>query len=126
MTVKIDINSEIAVYKQIVDALRPMLVEGLFAPGDTLPSIRQLAADLGVHFNTVAEAYRILASEGWLELRRKRGAVVLSRETPKPDSAAAKNFAKRLKEMVAEVQSSGLRSITIVEELRKVAEKLEA
>ena len=61
----------------------------------------KLAVDLGVHHNTVAEAYRVLAEEGWLDLRRGRGAVVVERQGPKPTPEVRQGFARRLEELVA-------------------------
>ena len=82
MTLRVNLDSPIPVYRQIVDALRLELVNGSFRPGDQLPPVRQLATDLGIHFNTVAEAYRVLSEEGWLDLKRRRGAVVIARAKP--------------------------------------------
>jgi DNA-binding transcriptional regulator YhcF (GntR family) len=126
MILKINLASEVPVYRQIVDALRPLLVEGKLAPGDLLPPVRQLAADLGVHFNTVAEAYRLLAEEGWLDLRRGRGAAVVDRKTPRANSAAVTGFSRRLRQLIAEVRASGVSSKTIARELRHLAEGLES
>ena len=125
MILRINVDSEVPVYRQIVDALRPLLVDGTLAPGDLLPPVRQLAADLGVHLNTVAEAYRLLAEEGWLELRRRRGAAVLTRKTPRADAAAVGRFSRRLRELVAEIQAGGVASRAIARELRQIAEGLE-
>jgi GntR family transcriptional regulator len=125
MILRINLDSEVPVYRQIVDALRPLLVDGTLAPGDLLPPVRQLAADLGVHFNTVAEAYRLLADEGWLELRRRRGAAVLTRKTPRADAAAVGKFSRRLRELVAEIQAGGVAGKAIARELRQIAEGLE-
>jgi DNA-binding transcriptional regulator YhcF (GntR family) len=125
MILKINTGSEVPVYRQIVDALRPMLVDGELAAGDLLPPVRQLAADLGVHFNTVAEAYRILADEGWLDLRRRRGALVLARKAPRANSSDVNRFSRRLRELVAEVQAGGLTSRAIAKQLREIAEGLE-
>jgi GntR family transcriptional regulator len=125
MTIQINVASGVPVYRQIVDALRPLLVEGQLKPGDALPPVRQLAADLGVHFNTVAEAYRLLAEEGWLDLRRRRGAVVLDRAAPHADSAAVGEFSRRLRELVAEVRAGGVFKATIARELRQLTEEME-
>src|SRR6476620_7772405 len=125
MILKINVESEVPVYRQIVDALRLMLHEGALAPGVLLPPVRQLASDLGVHFNTVAEAYRLLAEEGWLDLRRRRGALVLSRKPPRADAAAVSSFSRRLRELVAEIQAGGVGAKVIARELRQIAEGLE-
>ena len=74
LRVSLDLDSPTPAYRQIANDLRRHLVEERLKPGDLLPPIRQLALDLGVHFNTVALAYRLLADEGWLELKRRRGA----------------------------------------------------
>jgi DNA-binding transcriptional regulator YhcF (GntR family) len=122
----IDIASAIPVYRQIVDALRTLLVDGQLQPGHTLPPVRQIALGLGVHFNTVAEAYRILAEEGWLDLKRGRGAVVVERSRSGPaDPAEKATFSRRVRELVAEVQSKGLSPKFLASELRSLAEALE-
>ena len=74
---RIDLRSPAPVYRQIADGLRTLLVNGGFKPGDRLPTVRQWCIDLAVHHNTVAQAYRLLAEEGWLELRRHRGVTVI-------------------------------------------------
>lgn len=126
MTLRIDPQSSVPVYRQIVDGLRILLVGGELPPGQPLPPVRRLAMDLGVHFNTVAEAYRTLAAEGWLEITRRSGARVVLRKTPgKPDPAASEGFRRRLRELVAEVQSLGFPRGRIVRELRRLAETLE-
>lgn len=69
--------------EQLRDQIRALIQSGRLKPGDQLPPVRQLAQDLGVHFNTVARAYRLLAREGWIALRRGRGAYVQGpREKP--------------------------------------------
>ena len=123
---QIDLSAGIPAYRQIVDAVRAHLVNGALQPGDLLPPVRQLAMDLGVHFNTVADAYRVLAEEGWLDLKRRRGAMVLERGAPPPaDPARGELFARRLRELVAEVQAAGVSAPQIIRELRTLATGLE-
>jgi GntR family transcriptional regulator len=106
--ITIDLASDVPAYRQIAGALRALLVAGELAPGTTLPTMRELAIDLGVHHNTVAEAYRALAEEGWLELRRKVGARVLARPRPRPRRGERETFGRRLRELVAEARAAGL------------------
>src|SRR5438132_13686567 len=106
--ITIDPDSTVPVYRQIVDAMRHHLVDGTLEPGDLVPPVRQLAVDLGVHFNTVAQAYRVLAEEGWLDLKRKRGAMVVDRARPAtPDKERQKLYLQRLREMTAQLQAAG-------------------
>jgi GntR family transcriptional regulator len=107
-TLRIDLASTVPAYRQIADGLRALLVAGAFEVGRQLPTVRQLAIDLEVHHNTVAEAYRTLAEEGWLELTRGRGATVQRRPAPKSTAAVEARFAQRLDELLAEARSAGV------------------
>ena len=126
MKLRIDLNSTIPVYRQIVDGLRILLVNAELNAGDQMPPVRRLALDLGVHFNTVAEAYRTLAEEGWLDIGRRSGARVVARTSPrKAAPETEESFRRRLRELVAEVQSHGFARARIATELRRLAENLE-
>jgi DNA-binding transcriptional regulator YhcF (GntR family) len=123
----IDLASPIPAGRQIVDAIRTHLVEGELAPGDILPSVRRLAMELGVHFNTVAQAYRQLAEEGWLDLKHGRRAAVIGRGAvgaTGPDRIPY--FQRRLREMVAEMRAQGVAPASIAAELRLFAERLKS
>jgi GntR family transcriptional regulator len=123
--IRIDLGSAEPVYRQIVDAIRVLLVEGTLKPGTDLPSVRQLAMELGIHFNTVGEAYRQLAEEGWLDLKHGRGARVVERGSPPAVSPERlEEFRTRLRNMVAEMRSSGISAAKIAGELRAVLEVL--
>jgi GntR family transcriptional regulator len=124
-TITIDLNSAVPVYRQIVDAVRHLLVNGGLQPGDQLPTVRQLAFDLGVHFNTVAQAYRVLEEEGWLDLKRRRGAIVLDREKPAaPSRERQQQSLQRLRQLIAQLQSEGIPATQIAGQLRKLADTI--
>lgn len=120
--IRIDPESGVPAVRQIVDSLRILLVEGHLVPGTMLPSVRRVAVELGVHFNTVAEAYRLLASEGWLDLKHGRGAVVLPRVAPDPTGEDRNdNFRNRLRGLVAQMRAEGISAANIADELRAFA-----
>ncbi len=122
----IDPHSNVPVYRQVVDNLRSLLVEGALQPGTTLPTVRELGLELGVHFNTIAEAYRLLASEGWLDLKRRRGAVVTERSAPQPPPDALANFRRNLRQLIAQVRAEGLSVGSIAHELDRLNRELSA
>jgi GntR family transcriptional regulator len=125
-TIRIDLDSPIPNYRQIVDSLRTHLVEGDLVPGDILPSVRRLALELGITFNTVAQAYRQLAEEGWLDLKHGRRAMVIDRHLPAVVSREkVTGFRRRIREMVAQIRADGLSPADIAAELRLVAGRLE-
>jgi len=121
---QIDLSSPLPASEQIVRGLRATLLTGRFRPGDQLPSVRQLALDLGVHHNTVAGAYRQLAEEGWLNLRRGRGATVIERPVPAPTPRAEAEFCKRLEELVVKALAEGVPSGSVSGELTALAARL--
>ncbi len=123
---QIRLDSPVPAYRQLVDQLRTFLVDSTLRPDDFLPPVRTLAIELGVHFNTVAEAYRTLAAEGWLEITRGRGARVLAREAPKADQASIHEFRDRLRRMVAEMRAHGVPAARILKELREAEEGIQS
>jgi GntR family transcriptional regulator len=124
VTIIVDLNSAVPAYRQITDGFRALIVEGSLKPGDQLPTVRRLAVDLAVHHNTVAEAYRQLAAEGWLDLRRRRGAVVLKREKPEPSRETARQFEQRLRELLAVARAGGLPPREIAAILRRFSDEM--
>ena len=121
--VSIDLGSPTPAYRQIASDLRHHLVEERLKPGDLLPPIRQLALDLGVHFNTVAIAYRMLADEGWLELKRRRGAVVIARNAPRSmDRNRVDQLLQQLSHTAAELRSAGMSARQISAALQRIAQ----
>jgi GntR family transcriptional regulator len=127
ISVVVDLNSPVPAYRQIVEGLRVHLVQGDLRPGDRLPSVRELASDLGLHFNTVAEAYRQLAAEGWLRLDRGRGGVhVVERQAAEQSPGDAGGLARRIRVLVAEARASGVAVRTILDELSAAQTELES
>ena len=127
MILRIDPTSEAPVYRQIVDGLRVALVNRELIPGDPVPAVRRLALDLGVHFNTVAQAYRELAREGWLHISARGGACVKERSAPTASKSEAEaTFKRRLEELIAQMQSHGAKRSSLARELRRTAQILEA
>jgi DNA-binding transcriptional regulator YhcF (GntR family) len=120
----IDVAADVPIVQQVVNGLRRMLVAGELAPGDTLPSSRALGRDLGVHFNTVAQAYRELEAEGWLLLKRRAGTVVRDRATPRLDAsradALAGRFTEDLRDLCARYAALGLDRDAIDAALRRL------
>ena len=123
---RIDLTSRVPVYEQIANGLRAELVAGGFVAGAKLPTVRTLALDLGVHHTTVAEAYRALAAEGWLELRRHHGALVRERRRPRARADALERFARPLRELLAIALTEGLAPHALARELIENARRLEA
>jgi GntR family transcriptional regulator len=120
----LDPDSPVPVYRQIVDQVRLHLNAGTLLPGDALPSVRSVAMQLGVHFNTIAEAYRQLAEEGWIDLSHGKRAVVLSRGPSRPlATGEAGVLRQRLRHLLAEMRLKGVPASAIQRDIRAVLER---
>ena len=76
MPIQINFRSGIPIYIQIMDQIRQMVATGDLKPGDQLPTVRQLAIDLQVNWNTVARAYRLLDEAGLISTQQGRGTYI--------------------------------------------------
>jgi GntR family transcriptional regulator len=77
MQIEIDLTSKVPIYVQIIDLIKHMIATGELSPDDQLPTVRQLATDLRVNFNTIARAYRMLDQEGLISTQHGRGTYIL-------------------------------------------------
>ncbi len=87
MNLEIDFRSGIPIYLQIVDRIKQMIASGRLKSGDQLPTVRALAQDLRVNFNTIARAYRILDEANVISTQQGRGTYIL--EMPPPEVVEA-------------------------------------
>lgn len=76
MIIKIDFNSEEALYLQLRNQIIMGIATSAIQEGEGLPSVRQLAEDIGINMHTVNKAYTVLKQEGFVKVDRRRGAVV--------------------------------------------------
>ena len=76
MILKIDFNSDEAIYIQLRNQIIMGIATDMIREGDTLPSVRQMADHIGINMHTVNKAYSVLRQEGFVKLDRRRGAVV--------------------------------------------------
>ncbi len=76
MYVSIDFNSDEAIYLQLCNQIILGIAMEEFHEGDVLPSVRQLADNIGINMHTVNKAYTVLKQEGFVKLDRRRGAVI--------------------------------------------------
>lgn len=105
MFISIDENDNKAIYQQIADEIRLLIVRGELTEGTILPSVRQLANDLGVNLNTVATAYRELQNDGLLTIKHGAGAIITSDTS---DKKSDEELRKPLRSALAQLFLSGL------------------
>ena len=76
MVIKIDFNSDEAIYIQLCNQIIMGIATSVIHEGDSLPSVRRLADTIGVNMHTVNKAYSVLKREGYISLDKRRGAVI--------------------------------------------------
>lgn len=105
----IDLASDRPLAEQVESGLRGAIAKGEVAPGDRMPTARQLAGDLGISLNTVARAYRAMEADGLVSTVRGRGTVVSSaRQTNAGSAAARESVLAKLQEVVSDARLAGL------------------
>ena len=76
MVIEIDFNSDEAIYMQLCNQIVIGIATARIREGDVLPSVRQMAEQIGINMHTVNKAYSVLRQEGLVTIDRRRGAVV--------------------------------------------------
>ena len=76
MLIEIDFESDEAIYVQLRNQIILGIATSTIREGDTLPSVRQLADNIGINMHTVNKAYNVLRQEGFIQLDKRRGAVI--------------------------------------------------
>ena len=76
MLLRIDFESETPIYEQLRRQIIIGLASGELKKGEKLPSVRQLAGDIGINLHTVNKTYNILKNEGYLTIDRRKGAMI--------------------------------------------------
>jgi GntR family transcriptional regulator len=108
------------VYRQIADEVQRAVSVGILKTGESLPATRTLAAELKLNPNTVQHAYRTLAQEGVIEMRRGLGAFVAAkpRESKRSADVLARQIAERA---LREAYRHGLLASDLLRALQEVA-----
>ena len=76
MVIEIDFNSDEALYLQLRNQIILGIATSRIREGDELPSVRQLAGDIGINMHTVNKAYAVLRQEGFVKVDRRKGAII--------------------------------------------------
>ena len=112
------------IYRQIAEQVRRLVTSGRLAPGEAMPSVRDVAGHHAVNPMTVSRAYSLLENEGVLERLRGRGMVVTARRRrPMSDDRRLEQIAPRLQELAREARELGLPTESVLEQLKELLEK---
>jgi DNA-binding transcriptional regulator YhcF (GntR family) len=109
MILVVDMDGEVPLYQQLRDRVVEAIADGRLRSGDSLPTTRQLAVDLGINMHTVNKAYDLLRREGLIRLGRRTGAVVIRDADAGPPTAdIVAQWEARTRTLLAEAVAQGL------------------
>lgn len=108
MFIRIDQALPDPLYRQIRDEVVRDIAQGELAPGDALPSVRNLASDLGINLHTVSKAYALLCDEGFVLMRGRSGAFVAQpRESVGAGDVESGPFVRDLRRLALAFKAAG-------------------
>ena len=108
MDIEIDIDDDTPIFSQLVNQIKERVITGELATGFSLPSIRQLANELGVNQNTVAKAYKVLERDAIIVARGYRGTFIHENAKENCQVNLAAKGATILSDSIANMQALGL------------------
>lgn len=123
MLIVIDHNSRIPIYEQIKTQIIALINSGVLAPGDKLPSLRALASDLSLNFNTIKKVFALLEADGVIESRQGAGFFVTAGAVENKNVLAKAEEELRL--TLARVRDAGLSEEAAIRILSEIFTKEE-
>ena len=106
MYIEIDFSSDEAIYQQLCDQIILGIATSRLVDGEVLPSVRQMADEIGINMHTVNKAYTILRQEGFVKVDRRRGAFISVNEKNRERALAM--MEKEMRVLLAEARCRGL------------------
>ncbi|MCX7710043.1 MAG: GntR family transcriptional regulator [Clostridia bacterium] len=108
MILKIDFESDLPIYIQLKTQIIEGIAAGVLKEGDPLPSVRQMASDLGINLHTVNKAYTFLKQDGFITVHRQKGVVINSIHGRRVNEDYLARLHKDLSSLAAEAYCRGM------------------
>ena len=107
MFVRIDQALDVPLYQQLRNEVVRGIAQEELSPGDALPSVRNLASDLGINLHTVNKAYALLRDEGYVEMKGRKGAFVSQPAAAAGTAAAKERLSRDIHQLALAFKASG-------------------
>ena len=117
LRIQLDMKSGVPFYRQIIDQVKSAIATGEVAPGDRLPTVRQLAVDCSINPNTVSRAYTELELTGLVETQMGSGTFVGQRPVKQDDVERRRQLDQLCQEFLARVSGYGFTLDDVLENL---------
>lgn len=123
MIIEIDTGSSTPIYTQLMYQLKKGIVRGELKQGESLPSVRALAGDIGVNMHTVNKAYSLLAEEGILQ-KNQKGFFVHAPQSESPDIQIQRQLKEKLEEILIDASIHQIKPDTLTEWTTEILKQL--
>jgi GntR family transcriptional regulator len=117
---RLDTESGVPVYRQIIDQVTGGIAAGTLIEGDQLPTVRQLAVDLSVNPNTVIRAYRELEIRGILDTQQGTGTFISSRKLEHDDADRHLRLSQLVGEFASRAGAAGFTVEELIQQLQEI------
>ncbi|MEJ2614012.1 MAG: GntR family transcriptional regulator [Ignavibacteriaceae bacterium] len=107
MLIKIDFETETPIYLQIKNQIIEGIASRTLTEGESLPSVRQFAVDIGINMHTVNKAYALLRKEGFVTIHRRKG-VIVNKLSQMHNPGFMKEVSRTIKPVIAEAYCKGI------------------
>ncbi|AKN32136.1 GntR family transcriptional regulator [Clostridium carboxidivorans P7] len=107
MLIKIDFESDTPIYVQLKREIIQGIAKGELKEGDSLPSVRQMAEDIGINMHTVNKAYNMLKIDGFITIDRRKGAII-NKMLKTYSEEYMENLSEELRYIIAEAYCRGV------------------
>lgn len=124
MLLKIDFESDIPIYVQLKRQIIQGIARGELQEGDSLPSVRQMAEDIGINMHTVNKAYNLLKGDGFVTIDRRKGAII--NKIPAPLTEELKDdLREEIDSIIGEFYCRGVQEEEFLNMCKNIYEKYE-
>ena len=120
MIIRIDVNSDEALYVQLMNQIKNGIAKSYLKPGDKLPSVRQLSSDIGINMHTVSKAYNLLKDEGVIIINRRKGVLVSDDVFGSLKAGYEDKFNEKIQNLIHEGILNGISKDSVIEKVNNI------
>lgn len=125
LPIHIDTNSPLLLYKQVGNQIIEQIAKGHIQDNEMLPSIRNMAQDIGINIHTVSKSYRELEKKAIIKMENRLKATVIARSNRRLDENQLHNLELSIKNMIMEAYVIGYSKKQIKQYITKVLDPLQ-
>lgn len=125
LQMKIDTNSQLQIYKQVVNQIIELIAKGQIQYNDSLPSVRNMAKDIGINIHTVSKSYHELEKKGIIKMENRVKAKVIASSNQVIEESKLHNFELSIKNVMMEAYVMGFNKKKISQTITKILDELD-